>query len=460
MKSILLPGLLLGSVLCHAQAPIFDSMVAYPVKTEVNMFQLKDITGDGIVDITTMYTAMEESFGILPGKGDGRFGQEQSHAKPYNYFRNDIADFNKDGFPDLVISSYWENGFRLYYGNAAGDFTNSIYFGTGIHGREIRCTDINKDGFTDIITTTSGSGRTISLHVFINKGDGTFHPQQTYPSVLDSCTEILLTDKNTDGLMDVVVTSAFHWLLYYYQQPDGSFIAKYRPTETTARAGICDVNQDNRDDLILLYSSFDNMPGSDSMLIFLNTGDTAYAAPFKVPQFASNKIRPSRIRLADIDRDGYQDLVVNQLDLDGYYTDTIFYMTGRANTQFNEPVAISLPANVLYTQLADINNDGYIDLVASCDNKTIYTFFNKSQRRAPATELMVYPNPANNTIYVKGLPEGRYTLSLYTANGLLLQTVEKASRWAGLPVQHLPAGVYYLGIRSAHKREMLAFRKL
>ena len=425
------------------------------------MFQVKDITGDGVLDITTMYPAYMYEFGILMGKGNGSFGNEQLHAKPYNYFRNDIADLNKDGFPDLVISSYWENGFRLYYGNAAGDFTNSIYFGTGIHGREIRCTDINKDGYIDIITTTSGSGRTISLHVFINKGDGSFHPRQVYPSVLDSGTEIFFTDKNNDGLMDVVVSSAFPWLVLYYQQPDGTFKEKYLPTYTTARVGFSDVNQDNREDLILLYSSFDNMPGSDSMLILLNTGDTAFSAPFRVPQFNSHKIRPTQLRLADINRDGFQDMVVNQLDLDGGYDDTVFYMKGKANGAFHDPVAIPLPANVLYTQLADIDQDGYPDLVVSCENNTIYTFFNsKEEVRGLVTELLVYPNPTYDRVFLKGLPEGRHLISLYNVNGVLLQSFATVNKWWSLPVWHLPAGIYDLGISGQHKKITRGFRKL
>lgn len=458
---LLLAGMVLYSASSMAQTPLFDSMEGYPVKNKVHMFQVKDITGDGVLDITTMYPAYTNEFGILRGKSKGSFGVEQLHIKPLNYFRNDIADFNKDGFPDLVISSYWENGFRLYYGNAAGDYDQSIYFFTGVHGREIRCTDINKDGYTDIITTTSGSGRTISLHVFINKGDGTFHPQQVYPSVLDTCTEIFFTDKNNDGLMDVVVSSSFPWLLFYYQQPDGTFKEKYRPTYTTARVGFSDVNQDNREDLILLYSSFDNMPGSDSMLILLNTGDTAFSAPFRVPQFTSQKIRPVHLRLGDINRDGFQDMVVTQLDMDGEYDDTVFYMKGKANGVFHDPVAISLPARVLYTQLADINQDGYPDLVASCDNNMIYTLFNKQGKGGELTgELLLYPNPATHSLFVKGLPGGRNSIALYQVSGLLLQRFETVSSWWHCSVQHLPAGLYYLEITGQHKRMVRPFRKL
>ncbi|WP_315814655.1 hypothetical protein [Paraflavitalea speifideaquila] len=62
--------------------PAFDSIAAYPVKTKVNSFQVKDITGDGVPDLTLIYTAIDDWFGILQGKTSGSFGQEQLRPKP------------------------------------------------------------------------------------------------------------------------------------------------------------------------------------------------------------------------------------------------------------------------------------------------------------------------------------------------------------------------------------------
>lgn len=443
-----------------AQTPLFDSFVAYPLKDRPVSFQVRDMTGDGIKDILVMYPALQEQFGILKGKGSGRFAQERLHVKPVNYGRSSVADLNKDGWPDLVLSSYWDNGIRVYYGNAAGEFVNSTYYPTGVHGREVVCTDINKDGYDDIITTTSGSGNQISLHVFINKGDGTFHPKQTYPSLLDTCREIFITDKNQDGLPDIIVSSSFPWVLFYYQQPDGRFLARYRPTYTSARVAIADVNNDHKEDLLLLYASFDNMPGSDSIVVLLNTTDTAYAPAYKLPQFAGNKLRPTDLRLADIDRDGYQDMIMNQLDLDGSYDDTVFYCTGRPDGAFNPPVAIAMPANVQTIQVADIDDDGFPDLLAACEDKKLYIVFNKRGKGAGrAAKLLLYPNPATDKIMLEGLPEGRHRIAVYTAAGVLLQTWTNQSALWSTSIAHLPAGIYHIRVRSSSGNRTRSFRK-
>lgn len=460
MKSFLLPALLVLALPCMSQLPLFDSLAAWPVKERISSFQVKDITGDGITDILVMYPALKEHFGILAGKAGGSFGKEQIQVKPVNYGRSSIADFNKDGWPDLVLSSYWDNGIRVYYGNAAGQFNNSTYFATGVHGREVICADINKDGYDDIVTTTSGSGNTISLHVFINKGDGTFHPKQSYPSMLDTCREIFITDKNNDGLLDIVVSSSFPWVLFFYQQPNGSFVPRYRPTYTAARVAIADINNDRKDDLLLLYASFDNMPGSDSLVVYLNTGDTAYATGYKVPQFASHKLRPTDLRVADINRDGYQDLVMNQLDLDGSYDDTVFYMTGRQDGTFSSPVAIPLPANVQTIQLADIDQDGYPDLLAACEDDKIYTVFNQGAGGSESADrVQLFPNPAAGRLFLQGLPPGQHHITLYSVLGRRLQQwTNNGPRWVG-DIGYLPAGIYHLSIQFGSKKITRAFRK-
>lgn len=460
MKSWLLPALLCCNALAAAQGARFDSIVAYPVKQKVVGLKVEDITGDRIPDITVMYNANTPEFGILQGAVNGRFGPEQSHPKPLNYQRCDIADFNKDGFPDLVISSYWDNGIRVFYGNAAGDFGTGIYFATGVHGREVICTDINKDGYEDIITTTSGSAHLIVLHVFINKGDGTFHPRQSYPSQLDSCQEIFVTDKNGDGLPDIVVTSAFPWVMYCYQQPNGSFVDKYLETQTTARAAVADLNLDGREDLLLLYSSFDNMPGSDSLLLLMNTVDTAFARPVRIPQVGPHAISANLLKVADLNRDGFPDLVLNQLDRDGAPADTLFYLAGLPEGGFQPPVKLPMPANVLLMRVADINNDGLIDLVAACDDNTIYTLFNTGDAGNKAGRLHLYPNPSSKDLYVGELGEGQHQITLYNTAGMLLHTFTTTNLLFRCSIAHLPAGIYHLVVRDGQGRRTASFRKL
>jgi hypothetical protein len=357
----------------------------------------------------------------------------------------DFADLNGDGHTDLVISSYWENGFKIHFGSGNGNFLPGIYMATGVHGREIKCADVNKDGKMDIVATTSGSGQTISLHVFINKGDGNFFPKKSYPSTLDTCKEIIITDKNNDGLPDIVISSSFPWVLFYFQQEDGSFAPKYWETYTTAQVAFSDLDDDSREDMLLLYTSWDNLPGSDSIVIRLSQDDTHFSSSIRVPHFENKNIRPSQLVTGDINGDGYTDIIMNHHDLAGNYTDTIYYMTGRAGVTFNAPEYLLMPGNVRRIGLADMNTDGLPDLLASCDNNMIAVSLNGIKKSGHAGKsIVVYPNPSSGRIFIKGLEEKPYTVKLSSVHGNLLYYGNSDKNFWQYDLSRYPAGVYFI----------------
>src|SRR5687768_7256784 len=114
MKKIVTLLIVLGYTLTGlSQWRGFSIFQTYTVSDVANLIHTKDFTGDGKPDLTALYNAGQTSWGILKGMGEGRFTGISHQAKEDNYFLSDIADFNRDGYPDMVISSYWNNGFTL-----------------------------------------------------------------------------------------------------------------------------------------------------------------------------------------------------------------------------------------------------------------------------------------------------------------------------------------------------------
>jgi len=443
-----------------AQWKGFTSFDSYAVKKNINLLHITDITADGIPDMLALYTAADTEMGLLKGKTNAKFLPEISLPKAENYFPSDLADLNRDGFTDLVISSYWANGFTIHWGNGSGTFSTGDFMPTGIHGKEIKCTDINKDGIMDIIAATSGSGRPIYLHVFIGRGDGSFHPKKSFPSLLDTSKEIFITDKNNDGLPDIVISSSFPWLLIWYQQPDGNFEAKYIPVGTTAKAGIADFNRDGRDDLLLYYSSFDNDPDADSIVIKLNTGDSTYSNSIPVTIPAGMKIRPSELKIADINKDGYADLFIGHINESGYRTDTLYCLMGQGNIRFNTPEPIVLPAAVTTFALADVDGDGVEDLIAAGNNQHLYVSLNKLLDGQNAVSgIQVFPNPARNIINIRDLKYRNKTMKIYNAAGQQVYQANSKDQLSPLFIPHLAVGTYYLSIQMPAERITLPFQK-
>lgn len=444
----------LTSISGLAQWAGWKSHSAYAVPQPVHLLHVKDITGDQTPDLVAFFTAAESSFAILKGKGDGSFYAPQQVAKEDNYHLSDVADLNRDGYPDLVISSYWNNGFKIYYGKGNNLFTEGVFMHTGVHGRDIKCVDINKDGYMDIVATTSGSGHTISLHVFLGKGDGSFHTKRSYPSVLDTSKDIYILDKNSDGLLDVVVSSSFPWFVMFLQQSDGSFVPKYQPTYTTAQLAFDDLNDDGKVDAILMYSSFDNDPGSDSIVIRLNTGDSSFGPGRKLNLFAERGMRPAFFRMADVNNDGNSDLLFNHLDAEGFPTDTVFYMLGKANLEFAQPAYLVMPAAVTQMQAGDLNGDGYPEWIISCADAKLYVVANGGNMATdPKSSFEIFPNPARGSIKLKTTFDHAYEVKLYSADGRLAKAWHFTMPVNNLNIAGLSAGIYFLEVTSKKERK-------
>jgi hypothetical protein len=443
-----------------AQWKGFSSPTGYPVKKQVIRLHARDLTADGLIDILTIYSATETELGLLQAKAKGLFHPEQQFSKPYNYVNSDLADFNKDGYADLVISSYWDNGFMLYPGNGSGQFTHGIFMATGTHGKEIKCADLNKDGNPDIIATSSGSGNPVWLHVFIGRGDGSFQPKKSYRSPLETSTAIFITDKNSDGRPDIVVTSAFPWVQTWYQLPDGHFTDKYHYIWKPARTGLADFNKDGKDDLFLYYASFDHEPGTDSILIRLNMGDTTYGPSIQVPLTSFKRLTPTDIKITDLNKDGYPDLVMNHTDMTGYTIDTLFYALGAPNYQFNEPVGIALAAPVRELMLADLDGNGYDDLTVACTNQYVYVALaHAGSSDEQQQHIRVYPNPAQQSVYVRDEQARAKIITLHNTAGQPLKQIISKELLTSLSTAALPAGMYFLHIQMPREALTLSFLK-
>lgn len=133
-----------------------------------------------------------------------------------------VWDFNKDGLEDLYITSGMKDDV-LYKNNGDGTFTN-VFEGSGLEQTRHYVTqnassaDFNRDGWPDLFVTTITSRdsvkvipRAINL-LFINQGDGTFE-DQTSAFGLDQLnsfsTSSSIGDFNADGFPDIYVGNYF-----------------------------------------------------------------------------------------------------------------------------------------------------------------------------------------------------------------------------------------------------------
>lgn len=168
-------------------------------------------------------------------------------------------------------------------------------------------------------------------------------------------------DFNGDGLPDIVtvIRVGSPALTYLGVVLNGASLGFSAPilTQVSYTTGdfilVADVNNDGKDDVILVHPS--------SMDVFVSIGDGTFAAP----QTVSTGIKsPVAAAFGDVNQDRILDVVI----VDGQSSQAA-YLLGNGQGAFGPPQMTSFPAQVSVGVLADLDADGNLDLVT---NSTLY----------------------------------------------------------------------------------------
>jgi hypothetical protein len=165
-----------------------------------------DINQDGILDLAVASNG-SPNVSILQGVGDGTFltfttaatgGQQVSSVA--------IGDFNGDGFPDLATTSVPENSVYvlLNTGAAIPGFKTAVAYPMNSSPRDLTVADFNRDGFPDIVSANNGNA---TVGILLNSAAtganaGTFNAASFYP-VGGNAVFVNVGDLNGDDRVDL-----------------------------------------------------------------------------------------------------------------------------------------------------------------------------------------------------------------------------------------------------------------
>ena len=177
-----------------------------------------DVNGDGIQDLVLDGGGF---FGlaIMLGKPGGTFSAPAPVPTPVNDTQPSIdvvADFNGDGKPDIVVSSF--AGVSILLNKGGGSFQPQVLI-PNLGSLAVLAGDFNGDGKLDLAGAVFNNTSDL-LSVVLGKGDGTFQQPTVFLNILN--TSPVGLDLNGDGKMDLAQMDG-DLLAFYLSNGDGTF---------------------------------------------------------------------------------------------------------------------------------------------------------------------------------------------------------------------------------------------
>jgi hypothetical protein len=382
---------------------------------------------------------------LYRGTEQNHFTYSQSFQKETNYRVLQTADLNDDGFDDIILSAYWNNGFKLFWADGNGGYTEGKHYDLTGHGKNIEVTDLNGDGALDVVALSGGSGQPITLHIFHGNKSKELTPKGIYPSALHTDKRITIVDKNQDGLPDIMVASSFPWFMIFYQEANGAFTPRYWPhilePTFTSEYFLADFNNDDKADVLAYYYD-------EGFRIYEGLQDTLFSETYHTLSFKTNAYA---VVTADINMDGNTDIVMGHKTDEFESTNAVYYLLGKGDFTFEEPKTFIFPALIDHLLVDDFNSDGFPDLIGSCANLGIVTVTNEGlatgSEEEGDTSIKLFPNPFNDHIKIESV---RSSVSIYDMKGNLVKDIF-VSEHAEIHTSTWQPGVYFVRVAKEKK---------
>ena len=256
-----------------------------------------DLNKDGSPDIAVA-NPDANVINVLFGNGDGTFRGPMNVGARFNPRALTIADMDRDSNPDIVFTEFYNSSVTIYWGDGVQSFIHrqpgSLAVGANPQG--VAVADFNVDGWPDLVVAGSTSvGLTLLYHT---PGANTFSRQD-----LDVPTQqnvVAVGDFDHDGRPDIAAASTTTTDVTVVLNRRGGMATQVYPSGGSSPRGIVavDLNRDGRLDLVA------GTRGTSTVQVLLGHADGTFAAAVGYAAGAGSRA----VTAADFNNDGRMDL--------------------------------------------------------------------------------------------------------------------------------------------------------
>ncbi len=212
----------------------FNNITAAAGIGSASVYNIADFNNDGYLDLLSV---ANNNYSILYNNGDATFQTAQVISPYESFFGVAVLDYDRDGFMDIYHTTYGSYPNILLHNNGDGTFTNDTYpagVGYSDAAHAIDVGDFNNDGWVDIYL---GSYSNLNCMLFQNNGDGTFTDVAgaTGTSGHHDTRTVAFVDYNNDGWLDIFSS---HHDFYSYSNTMQRNNGDYSFTEVAVQLGL------------------------------------------------------------------------------------------------------------------------------------------------------------------------------------------------------------------------------
>ena len=334
----------------------------------------KDLDGDGTDDL--VFLTKENMYLLLSTK---KSLKDINNAVVLKVKGSAVAigDINHDREHDIAVCT--NEGVLVLKGQGKGnyDLTDSLLLPVS-HASDVVFSDVDKDGLDDVVVAnleTQGGATWTDSYVFYSDGKD-FSKRKPLALPTLGASGVSCSDLNDDGYPEIVfsnryVTNEHDLLSYVYWNDQGHFYFENHTqllTQGSFANTIGDANNDGLPDVIFFNEQGNFSDGASTSTLYWGDGTRNYSER-RSTRFSTHQV--FGFGNADLDDDGNVDIIMAMQGYKNTFVDNVAHdqaglvIEWSKVGKFDERTNLTMKVGYGGVRIADINRDGYLDLLGS-----------------------------------------------------------------------------------------------